>query len=177
MLVKVYVITRYKGYGGKMKTWISTGIIVFCVLVIAIFAFLYHSIRSPLKEENEQAVEYVLKNTDVTEITDVDFYHGSESYQVVTGKNTTGDELIIWFKSPEDELVIRKKKEGLSMEKAKQIAEQRLKMKELQNIRLGIENGLPVYEITYIDDENRQGFYYMTFNDGTFVKRYNLKRE
>lgn len=156
--------------------WIFTVCLIF-IIIIGIFSYFYIAIRQPMTLDNIRAIEYVMKETVIEEVNDITFYNGSNHYQVITGTDAKGEQWVVWYNEENDEVIKRKMNEGLSEKEVLQIVNQRLKVKKIENIRLGIENNLPVYEVTYIDDEDRYAYYYLTFNDGTFVKRYSLKRD
>jgi uncharacterized protein YpmB len=160
-----------------MKKRIISGILVTLLVIIIILSLFYLSIRNPLTKEQEQVVEYVQQNTDIQEVIDVSFYHGTDAFQVITGLDAEGEMWIAWYQLEDQEIVLRKQNQGLSEEEVRDFAVNELNPHKINNIRLGIENDLPVYEISYIDQENRYAYYYITFKDGIFLKRYSLRQE
>ena len=42
-------------------------------------------------------------------------------------------------------------------------------------VKLGFENDVPLWEVTYIDDDNRYSYYYLEFKDGKFLRRYSIE--
>lgn len=147
------------------------------ILTVVVAGFYYQMIRTPLTNEEQEAVAIALAETELEQVEAVEFYHGTDSYQVIRGTDHDGEQLIVWVSTDENEIVMRRAKDGLSHEQVEQFASQQLAPRELISIRLGIEQDLPVYEITYLDNERRYAYYYMTFKDGTFVKRYSLRHE
>lgn len=82
------------------------------------------------------------------------------------------------------ETIVRKKSEGISEKEALQRTieqvgddskEHKSKPKEILKIKLGFENNIPLWEVTYIDDENRYSYYYLAFKDGQFYDDTALK--
>ena len=69
---------------------------------------------------------------------------------------------------------MKEQNEGISQEKAVAKLTAERDPKEIVSVRLGMEKGLPLWEITYIDQENRYSFYYLSFEDGTFIRRYSF---
>ena len=43
-------------------------------------------------------------------------------------------------------------------------------------VKLGFENDVPLWEVTYIDDDNRYSYYYLEFKDGKFLRRYSIEK-
>lgn len=158
------------------KKWLFIIIFVIAV-VIGIFAYFYMSIRSPIKEDAKRAVEYVLEHTEIVQVDKTEFYNGTRDYQVIFGKDKNGTEWIVWYNDEEKDVIKRKKADGLSEQDVLKIVKKELNIEKTEKIRLGIENRLPVYEVIYLEDGDRFAYYYLTFDDGTFVKRYSLKKE
>ncbi|WP_017727990.1 cell wall elongation regulator TseB-like domain-containing protein [Halalkalibacterium ligniniphilum] len=157
-----------------IKKWVIVGLVLFFTLTIGLSVYAYQVIRSPLLESQEQATSYVLEEGLLSSVTDVEFYHGTAAYIVLFGIDEDGDESIVWL-NEENEAIVRKAEDGITFEQAREIAEAELPIQELRSIRLGIEVNRPIYEITYFDNEERQSYYYVTFEDGTFVKRYSIR--
>ncbi len=54
--------------------------------------------------------------------------------------------------------------------------ESKSKPKEIMKVKLGFENDVPLWEVTYIDDDNRYSYYYLEFKDGKFLRRYSIEK-
>ena len=106
----------------------------------------------------------------------VDYYNGKSAYIVVQGTDEKGEQLIVWV--PEKKGYCSKEKsEGISEKEAIQRTieqvgneskESKSKPKEIMKVKLGFENDVPLWEVTYIDDDNRYSYYYLEFKDGKF---------
>ena len=44
----------------------------------------------------------------------------------------------------------------------------KVSLKEILKVKLGVENNIPLWEVTYIDDDNRYSYYNLAFQDGQF---------
>lgn len=161
-----------------MKKWVITIVCVLLLTAIGISIYFYQSMRSPITEQEQLAIARVLGETEVSIIQNVSFYHGTEPYVVIKGQQEEGGEnFIVWVGQEDESVVVKPANAGLSKEQVRQFAINELAPKKLLAVRLGLENRLPIYEITYIDENDRYSFYYITFEDGTFVKRYSLKAD
>lgn len=148
---------------------------VLVALLTAVSVYAYQTIRDPLANGFEQAEQYILSKSLLANVSDVNYYHGTEAYFVFKGKNQEGDEVIIWVT---DDLVshhVEKSSDGISKEEALAIVQSEANVARIKSIRLGYERDIPIYEITYTDQEQRQAYYYLTFEDGTFMKRYQIR--
>ncbi|WP_059105145.1 PepSY domain-containing protein [Shouchella shacheensis] len=169
-----------------MKKWILLGSGAFLVVVIGLFVYGYQVVREPLAEGYENASAYLQSEHGFAEVETVNFYHGNTGYYVARGMNEDGEALIAWIEQdlfrelPEEEEssepVVLPASEGLTEEEAWQAAQQEIGASvEFDGLRLGYEDGAPVYELTYMDDSDRKVFYYIDFADGSFVKNYSLR--
>jgi uncharacterized protein YpmB len=62
--------------------------------------------------------------------------------------------------------------EGLTREEALEIARSELDIKKVNSVKLGMAGSTPVYEVSYIDTSDRHSFYYIRFEDGTYIRHY-----
>ncbi|UTR09661.1 DUF5590 domain-containing protein [Evansella sp. LMS18] len=167
-----------------MKAWIITVLAVLLAVAAGFMFYLYNSVAEPLTERQQDAVELAFEETDLSEVREVTYYHGRRAYQVIDGADTSGNEVYIWVEELSEEaleageeqrVITRLKEEGITREEARDIAVSRLDIDQIQSINLGMIGSTPVYEITYIDQADRHSFYYMTFNDGTYIRHYQFR--
>lgn len=161
-----------------MKISNKVGLIVIAVSIIlgwGVF-YLYTNVSEPIQNSEDEALSYLKANaTEFTDMKQVNFYHGSESYQVFEGINEASEEVFIWVAKSLDNHIVKEKGAGLKIEEVILYTEEELKPKEIISIKLGIESSLPLYEIIYIDDQDRYSYYYISFKDGTYLKHYHLE--
>jgi len=101
---------------------------------------------------------------------------GKSSYAVVQGVDEKGEQIIVWVPEKKGNVLVRKKNEGISEKKALQIVAGERKPKELVKAKLGAENDVPLWEITYIDQEGRYTYYYLEFQDGKYAGYYSIEK-
>ncbi|WP_332693234.1 DUF5590 domain-containing protein [Halalkalibacter lacteus] len=159
-----------------MKKWIFWVVIIFVVLTTGLSVYGYQTIREPLKDNYEQAERYVLGQSLLHTVSNGTYYHGTDAYYVFEGIMDE-EEVIVWVSEEFDSHQIAKVSDGISEGEAISIVQKQDEIKRIQSVKLGIERGLPVYEIIYVNNENRKGYYYVTFEDGTFMKRYVLRTD
>ncbi|ADU30173.1 DUF5590 domain-containing protein [Evansella cellulosilytica] len=171
-----------------VKKLIIIFVIILSIASVIFTYLLYSSITSPLEERQLNAQQYVLANTTIAEINNIDYYHGRRSFQVMEGIDEEGTEVYIWFEELlendneensediEPQLVIKNQSDGLSKDHIRDIVHSRLNVKKIKDINLGIIGNTPVYEVIYVDDMDRHSFYYVTFEDGTYIRHYQFKK-
>lgn len=164
-----------------MRAWIIAGLIIVISSFMAFFYYMYTNISEPLIARENEAIRIAKEETELVEVVDIDFYHGRRSYQVIEGTDKNGEEIYVWVEELTDEQIAenkepriftKKKKEGITKDEVRQIVQNRLEIKELVSIRLGMIGETPIYEVTYVDESDRHSFYYLSFEDGSYVNRH-----
>ncbi len=157
-----------------MKKWIILGASFCLFLLIGSVVFAYQTVQSPLYEQYEKASTYAIK-AGLSQITDIDYYYGTSAYYVVKGFDSENNEVIMWIRDDFSFDHLERSADGITEEKVLEIIQREEDVVDILSIRLGFERGMPVYEVTYTTEDDRQGYYYLTFSDGTFMKKYQLR--
>ncbi|WP_413380581.1 DUF5590 domain-containing protein [Alkalihalobacillus sp. 1P02AB] len=160
-----------------MKKWIISSIFLLFITFLGVAFYMYQLVREPLTEAYEQVLVYVENEQLLNDISDISYYHGTETYYVITGEDEDGDMAYLWLKEDLSFYDLYKQSDGITAEAAMAIVNQDYGAEEVVQVRLGYERKMPAYEVMFIDDENRQSYYYVTFEDGAFMKRYHLNRD
>lgn len=174
-----------------MKAWIISIFLVIAAAVTASLYLLYASASSPIEEREQAAASFARDELEFNRVEEVTYFHGTQSYQVVNGTNSDGEEAYAWVPEsierestleaeeelPEEEIlepVIRLHSEGITSSEALEIAENDADIAEVRSVRLGLIGTSPVYEVNYKDSNGRFGYYYTAFEDGQYLRRYEL---
>ncbi|ADC51178.1 hypothetical protein BpOF4_15645 [Alkalihalophilus pseudofirmus OF4] len=158
-----------------MKKIIFTGLVVGFLALVGTSAYAYHIIRAPLVESYNEAKDLALSNQHLQTVEGAHYYHGTEAYYVLTGTNDDNDEMIVFVGDDLETVHELKRADGISYDQAMEIAQRELPDRKIEKIRLGYTRGVPVYEVMYNDQNARTGYYYLTFEDGSFLKRYSIR--
>lgn len=146
------------------------------VIIIGLCFYIYYSATKPINDSEQQAIEIAKERVKINNIVETSFFNGDEPYHIIRAINENGQEIVIWVseKNP-DKVIVEYAKKGLTKEQVKKYALSQLNIKELQDIRIGIKHDIPVWEITFIDSDDRYNFYYLTFDGKTWIESYRLK--
>ncbi len=159
-----------------MRKIISFVLLIITVIVLWQAISIYSLANEPIRQKEEKALDFVKKTIAIDRIVKRDFYHGTDSYQVFEALDSNGEEIIIWVPDTLNKYVMKKKDQGISFTVVRQFVIEKLHPKQIISIKLGMENSIPLYEIIYKDQQNRYAYYFITFNDGTYLKHYYLKQ-
>lgn len=161
--------------GDMMKKWFILVALLIFVAIWQLFA-LYDNVTNKWEQMVEEALHLAQKTASLETVANANFYHGTSAYYVIAGIDKTGEDIIVFV--PEDlnreQIIVKKAKEGISEQEVKeQIIANRAPL-SIKSIRLGVENNKPLWEVTYIDEQQRYTYYYLDFENGEFLKRYSL---
>lgn len=154
----------------NVKKWILI-LVVFVVILIGIFAKVYLTARSPVKEAETKAVALAEKKAKLKVVNDFHLYHGLETVDVIEGKNSKGEKIIVWIPEKTKQVIVKKAKSGLSKADAIQKLMQEKNPKKIVSVRLGMEKNIPFWEIYYLSDSNLINYYYVHFQTGEWLKK------
>jgi uncharacterized protein YpmB len=159
-----------------MMKWIVYGFVSLLGGILLLVGNLYYIIRSDEIKSNKAAIAEITKSTDLDVVENVNFYFGSSPYRVVSGKTKSGESILVWMNEETKEITIKSEEEGWSKDQVLQRVKEERDPANIKSVRLGMEGNRPIWEITYLDKEQRLNFYYALFETGEFVKRYSLQR-
>ncbi|GAE29056.1 PepSY domain-containing protein [Alkalihalobacillus hemicellulosilyticus] len=159
-----------------MKKWIISILLIVIILLISGTIYAYTIIREPLTNQLSQVEKYVLNQQLLNTVEEVTYFHGQEVVYVAQGLYE--DELkFVWVSEDFMSVHEANEEDGITQNEAIAIVEQHETINQLQAVRLGYERNRPLYEITFIDENGRQAYYYLDFTNGSLLKRYSLRAD
>lgn len=177
-----------------MKGWITAvTLIIFMIAGMTVY-LLYTAAKDPLEDREQDAVEFARQHVTFQEVESIDYYHGTRAYQIINTQNDEGEHIYIWveerfsvdepiihddfetdIKQEEEEprrIIVRKQSDGISKEDVHVHIQDTLSINRLNSVKLGMIGRTPVYEVNYISSEGRQSYYFVTFEEGRYVRHY-----
>lgn len=156
-----------------MKKWILAAVLTL-VAVILYSMYIYKDTMNGKLLGEAKAITVATEEANLTNITSVDYYHGISSYKIIQGTDTKGVHWIVWVPEKKGKVLIKKLNDGVSQQEAIQIVMKERNPKEIVKVKLGAESDIPLWEITYIDQEDRYTYYYLNFIDGKYEGYYSI---
>ncbi len=158
-----------------MKKW---GIVFFVLLCIIIWQTVnvYYAAMEPKQSLQAKAMKRAAHKVSFTHIDDIYTYYGEKTYVVFVGENRKGKKYIVWVPEKKGRVIVKRADRGITKQEAIEKLKAERNPKEIISAKLGMEKGVPLWELTYIDQDNRYSFYYVSFEDGTFLKRYSFQQ-
>jgi uncharacterized protein YpmB len=158
-----------------MKKW---GIVFFVFLCIILWQTVrvYHAAMEPKQSLQAKAMKRAAHEVSFAHIDDIYTYYGEKTYIVFVGENRNGQKYIVWVPEKKGHVIVKRADSGITKQEAIEKLKAERNPKEIISAKLGMEKGVPLWELTYIDHDNRYSFYYVSFEDGTFLKRYSFQQ-
>ncbi|MCC5800433.1 MULTISPECIES: DUF5590 domain-containing protein [Rossellomorea] len=154
-----------------MKKWITIIVLLFLVIGISASVLVYQLSRNPLDHQRDLALKRVEDETAIVKVEDTSFYNGSKSYVVVTGQNEKREKLVAWVPGKKGKIIEKKWANGITKDQAINKLNDEKKPKELLSVRLGYESVGPVWEMTYLDQQDNLNYYYLLFSTGEWWRK------
>lgn len=153
-----------------MKKWIFLSILILVIGIWQAFS-VYITAMEPKHDKEQQAIEIARAQANIHIINEVTTYYGSESYQVVQGISDENVPLIVWVAEESGEVMIKRQDEGVLREDVVNRLVNERNPKEIRSVKLGIEKNIPLWEVIYLNENNRLTYYYSDFESGELLKR------
>ncbi|KQL35709.1 DUF5590 domain-containing protein [Psychrobacillus sp. FJAT-21963] len=156
-----------------LKRWILFIVIFLISLTVVLSLLIYFQAKNPFKAASEDAESYVTKHELLSDINDSYVYNSSNSFHTVIGTTDNGEEKAFFIpeKKTDEAIMEVNLKDGITKEQAIELAMKEEKDSKILHAKLGVEEVGPVWEITFVDNDNNLGYVYLLFNDGDWWKR------
>ncbi|SFL71608.1 PepSY domain-containing protein [Salibacterium qingdaonense] len=145
------------------------------ILTAGLFYLGYTIVRSSLAETLDEAEKIVLAEENVESVQESFYYHGNETVHSVYAGLSDGSEE--WFFLKQGSIAVRlPAEESISSAEAEDIVLDRFNIQNVRSIKPGLENGTPLYEVTFEDDDTLY-YYYLSMENGDYIKRYSIQKQ
>jgi len=152
-----------------LKKWI---LILLAVIVIVLWqsVSIYHSAIADKENSADVARNEAMKKYPIKQVNDVTFYHGQKDYHVVDAVLKNGRHVYIWVPDKaKDQYLMKPVSDGYSKSEILKAFQSHVSYKRIVSTRLGMEDGRPAWEITYIDSDGGYVFSYYDFETGESI--------
>ncbi|WP_391209019.1 DUF5590 domain-containing protein [Psychrobacillus sp. L4] len=156
-----------------LKRWILFIVTFLIGLTLILSLLIYFQAKAPFKAASDDAETYVLHNNLLSQINDSYVYNSNISYHTVIGKTAKGEVKAFFIpeKKTDDPIMEVNFKDGITKEQAKELAKKDEKISKLLHVKLGVEEVGPVWEISFINKDNKLSYVYLLFDNGDWWKR------
>ncbi|RHW41277.1 peptidase [Neobacillus notoginsengisoli] len=151
------------------------GLAVFLAIAAGIAGWIYSNATSPIRAAEKKATEIAMQEAELTDPHRFHVYYGKETVFVVEGKNKKGDEIIVWIPEKEKtnnekKAIVRLASNGVTKNEAIRMVQAEKKPKKVISTRLGMEDGIPFWEVYYTGEDKLMNYYCINFDTGKLFK-------
>ena len=155
-----------------LKKWI----IIFSVLILCFLGFVVGAYLEALQPKNEaanKAFETAKVEADMKTMDEFYLYHGIESYSVVLGSTSDGEQKIVWIPdNNKGKIVVKNAANGKTKEDILSMVKQKINSEKIVSVKLGMENNVPLWEVVYRNNSGKYNYDYYDFKTGEWLKYY-----
>ncbi|MHC0035772.1 cell wall elongation regulator TseB-like domain-containing protein [Pseudoneobacillus sp. C159] len=146
-------------------------VLVVLLIFTSLLSYTYVQAIQPLKKLEKEATSIALRETGIVTVDGFEAFNGLDTIWVVKGKNNKGESLIVWISEKDKKITIKRENEGLSSKAAIKKVKELSKPKKILDVRLGMEKGIPLWEIYYLSDDDLINYYHIDFETGEWIKK------
>lgn len=150
-----------------MKKWLILFIGVILVIVLSSLT-IYKQIQYNKTEGFSEAIERAKDETSLVEVVETSTYTRNETYVVVNGIDDDNEEMYVFVPEDSEDVSVIDANDGITEEDAIQIVKEQQQVSKILSTQIGIENNQPLWEITYLDENNSLVYYYLDFKTGDY---------
>lgn len=149
--------------------------LIFVILIIGYFFIIYYQILNDKHDGYDSAVNYILSETNVNEITDVTYFQEEDGYFIMSGIDDEAEQVFVYLLDKEPfvktNVIIVSKNNFIAEDKLLASWQNECTNCELIDMTPAMIKGVPLWEITYIDENNRYVIEYKTKTNGEIYEQ------
>lgn len=139
------------------------------LLIVGVTTVLSKSV-SPLKQARTETIDLAEREADLVETDDFYWYNGNETYLTVTGKDSEDEEIIVIVKQEGGSIEVIDQKDTFSKGEAIRKVWELDSPVRILEARIGIHDDLPIWEISFRQDNGRIGFTMLSLRTGEWIR-------
>ncbi|GEN53945.1 cell wall elongation regulator TseB-like domain-containing protein [Halobacillus faecis] len=147
------------------------------ILAFVLFLWVYIDVNQDRKAGHPEAEAIAKDQGDLTTIDHVSTYHGKREFHIVQGMNESKEASILFIDIKGNKILDEVSGEvALSLEDMRSRWENTCSSCTFKDIQYGFEEDEPVFQLTYIDDQNRYVLDYFTLQGEAFDQRFAFRQ-
>lgn len=165
----------------KRLSWIKWSLIILSVIIVTGFIYgvvLYNNIEKSKTAGFDETKEWVTQDTDITQVSSIERYHGEEAYHIVYGQTADKTDKIAFVPLLKNEdkhkkdIIVVDQADIMSKEAVQDQWQEQCTSCKLTKIIPGIESKQLLWELTYVDEANRHVLEYVSIYDGSQYEKF-----
>ncbi|HZW68868.1 MAG TPA: hypothetical protein VFF20_09760 [Pseudogracilibacillus sp.] len=157
-------------------------VLLFCIIATIVYAsILYRTIEKDRTTGFESAEQFVLKNSDIAELSEATYFQAEEGYFTFVATGADEEALYVFLRDEEtfkeEDLYILSAGQFVPVEELEGSVLTDCAKCSLLNSTLAMIDEVPLWELTYTDDANRYVIEYKYLENGKTFEKLRLTRK
>lgn len=140
------------------------------LVLFFVAARVFYVSQEPILKAKKEAVALVKDQVQFSKITDFYWFNTSQTYYSIAGSDQNGTPVYVIVSPDTEESLILQQASVVNEDEARSITMQDKQPKKVLAARLGMIDSEPVWEVHYLNQENRNGYYYLSAKSGQWLK-------
>ncbi|MFC4770920.1 cell wall elongation regulator TseB-like domain-containing protein [Enterococcus hermanniensis] len=153
----------------KLNHWL-VGIIIFLLIVIVSVSMLFIRSNRPMQQAKKEAVKMAEKYADIEDVDHFYWFNLEKTYFTVTGKNKSGESLVVIIPKSGDKVKVLDQKAGMTEQQIENKFIEDYPDLTFEKANLGIYHDQTAWEVTAKDEAGAIQYYLLAFSDGKMIK-------
>lgn len=154
-----------------MKQWIIFFVSFLSVLAVSLMIVILIIGNKPFSDAEKRAIDRVMTEEVLAEVDHAYVFAGSQISVTVVGSDFDGKPMAAFVPDGEGEISSIDLEGITSSAEARETALEEMSVKDILHTKLGMESEGPVWEIAFINENDRLNYVYIFAEDGTWWKR------
>lgn len=146
------------------------GLTVFLIMLIIGSIVLYRRSVAPYNNSKEEAFEYATTHSDIITPEEFYWYNDTETFFTVVGKTEEDTELVVLINQDNGDVTSIPIEETISKQSAIQKTREARQPDKILEARIGMDNNIPIWEVSYRNENGRLGYYILSLEDGEWLR-------
>jgi uncharacterized protein YpmB len=156
-----------------MKKWVTFISVFIVTLTLFISLIVLWNAGQPFSNQENIAKQIALSEKKLAQVSGAEVYSGTKSYVTVFGIDENGEDKAVFIPNgkknqPIEEVLL---KEGITEEQALKVVEDEFQVQQILHTKLGWEDSNAVWEITFLNENDKLNYVYVLFENGKWWKR------
>jgi len=166
-------------YTSKSRWPIIIFILVFLIIVVTMTYgyIIYHNLMQQKESGYDTSTKHVLDETSIVAIDEKYKYYGKNNYHIFLGLTEDEEEKWVFFPLDDDkDITLLDMNETISQDELEQQWKNECQSCTLMKVSPAMDDGEPLWEMTYKDGEKRLNIDYFSMEDGADHEQFRFKK-
>ncbi|WYJ92437.1 hypothetical protein A5888_004210 [Enterococcus sp. 9E7_DIV0242] len=148
---------------------ILLALVAILLTIIVMLSIFYIRSTHSKSQARKEAVKIAEEHAQLDSVEDFYWFNRDETYFGLTGKDASGNEIVVIIPEKGGDILTFDQEEGLTEGQAKQVVKERYGEENVQKVNLGMFDGKAVWEVVCKSSEGALNYYLIAFENGEEV--------